>query len=577
MLVSSITPRGGRAIGISPITALVGPNNSGKTACLRDILQLLTFQYRSEQDGKRESEELVTLVLDDMDLNPDLTRDDLIVGLRTIVEPDADTMLQGLGPDGCGGLRVPISPDTFKVLHRPRLAARAVASSELARVLPLRVSLLSLEDRLTATNSDSAGSPLETPANLLQLLQLAGSDAEEKLNEACQTIFGGDPIWLDASELVRLCLRTGARPNDEDLPTDLASRASLIRQHRLLDDEGQGLRSCVAILLNLILGTGRLVLLDQPELFLHPAQAMRFGRWIARNVESLGCQVILSTHSVEFLAGVSQFDPSQLALLRMERDAENTHVTKVSSAMLDPVVETATSRQQLLQALFSDGIVLVDRHDDLRIVQHLTHRHLGHSRVAICHCQDQALIGQIAAIFRKAGLPAVICARFDVMERKSQFVQLIEDITGKDFPTSWQGVREKIARHMEQQIDPSTLATHTREIEQFLDTFNDSGEAEVSTQLPELEDTSRWSELSTSGLDTLPAELQAWVNQMLEELKVQGVFIAPRGTLSSWWPYETQMAPLYRQLAQLDDGKCPPELREFVTNMNDYIVVQQSL
>ena len=574
MLVSSITPHGGRAIGISPITALVGPNNAGKTAFLQDILQLLTFQYQAEQEGSTDSsQEIETLVVDDMELNPDLNKDDMLSGLRLIEEPGLDSALQGMGPDGCSGLRVAVTPDTFKVLHRPRLAARAVARSELARMLPLRVAMLSLENRLVATKSDLAGSPLETPANLLQLLHLAGRQVQERLNDACQFIFEGDPIWLDDSEIVKLSLRTGPKPTE--LPEDLASRASVIGQHRLLDDDGHGLRSCVAIILNLLLGQGRLILLDQPELFLHPAQAMRFGRWIARNIEDLQCQVVLSTHSSDFLTGVATHDASQLSILRLSRDEEHTVATTIESMMFEPIVETACSRHDLMQSLFGCGVVLVDNNDDYRIAKHLTHRHLGQSQVAVCQCQDQSIMGQVAGMLRRARLPTVVCTRFDLLAKKTRFTRFVEDITNKDFATSWLGVREKVARQMEQPVDAQAMASNTREMEQFLDGFN--GGNDVSTTLPELGQNTRWYEFSRLGLDLLPDDLQAWVNQMVEELKVQGIFIAPRGTLSSWWEAETAIQPINRQLAQLDEGNCPPELREFVTNMNDYLVVQRSM
>ena len=55
-LIKSLTPTGGSAIEVTPITVLVGSNNAGKTEILRDILRLAANfdPNKAEVDADRE-------------------------------------------------------------------------------------------------------------------------------------------------------------------------------------------------------------------------------------------------------------------------------------------------------------------------------------------------------------------------------------------------------------------------------------------------------------------------------------------------------------------------------------------
>lgn len=96
--------------------------------------------------------------------------------------------------------------------------------------------------------------------------------------------------------------------------------------------------------LGLLVGTRPVVLIDEPEAFLHPPQAVQIGEMIAELAEP-GRQVIVATHNADVLRGMlnrgGNFD-----IIRVTRKGTAVHTTKVAATEVqtfakDPVLATA--------------------------------------------------------------------------------------------------------------------------------------------------------------------------------------------------------------------------------------------
>ena len=71
----------------------------------------------------------------------------------------------------------------------------------------------------------------------------------------------------------------------------------------MLDDQGDGLKSFVSTFLSLNHKEQDILLLDEPEAFLHPPLARRLGEMIGdfQNEDRI---IFVATHSVEVLKGI---------------------------------------------------------------------------------------------------------------------------------------------------------------------------------------------------------------------------------------------------------------------------------
>ena len=78
-----------------------------------------------------------------------------------------------------------------------------------------------------------------------------------------------------------------------------------------------------------------------------------------------------------------------------------------------------------------------------------------------------------------------------------------------------------------------------------------------------------WHRLRQERLDWLPRELRIWVEELLEDLKRQGIFVSPKGKLEAWIDTGTQDRRIWMNQAMqsLHEGKCPAELQAFVTDL----------
>jgi hypothetical protein len=122
-------------------------------------------------------------------------------------------------------------------------------------------------------------------------------------------------VWLDSAGK-ELCLRvneTGAVPSANE-----GLQRSAMEEYRLISTEGDGVKSYVGMCVALLLGRCPILLIDEPELGLHPPQAHSIGRFIGRFGASEHHTTFVATHSSHVLRGMIEVAP-QAQILRLSR------------------------------------------------------------------------------------------------------------------------------------------------------------------------------------------------------------------------------------------------------------------
>ena len=128
----------------------------------------------------------------------------------------------------------------------------------------------------------------------------------------------------------------------------------------MLDTQGDGFRSFVGVVLSLLMSKGRIVLLDEPEAFLHPAQARQLGHWIAEHSKHSAEQVIVATHNSSFLSGILASDQA-VNIFRLNRKGDRTTYTLIpSKATADLAKSPILSSQRVLESVFYKGVVVCE-------------------------------------------------------------------------------------------------------------------------------------------------------------------------------------------------------------------------
>src|SRR5690606_17857463 len=190
----------------------------------------------------------------------------------------------------------------------------------LGNIAKFKVSHLDSSTRLNLIKTTESFNPdTEDPNNILQNLFLE-KENEDLLKLAFNEAFDMQ-VMLDYSGLKDFCLRVSKE--FPEVPDDRRKAYLVTKDFNKIDTQGDGFRSFVGIVLSLLFSKDRIVLLDEPEAFLHPAQARYLGKWIADNSDKLSGQIIISTHNSNFLSGLLQSD-KKVDIYRLNRNGDDT-------------------------------------------------------------------------------------------------------------------------------------------------------------------------------------------------------------------------------------------------------------
>jgi putative ATP-dependent endonuclease of OLD family len=448
-------------LGLEPLTALIGPNGTGKSSILRAIDLVLgsswpslrSFQVPedfSDQDQSRELSIVLRLA------SPYQHKDKLgniheVHWLRLTCKPykrntgrkekgDLHVDLEPLGSDGEvpsvahiveRGRQPVFRPLTVGtdmrehcavlfIDHRRNLSQHQPWSrrSLLNRLLdPVRKELpeLEIEDGKTHQAAfqeryQQAVEALRTP-KLKEIETLIGETTKRTLG-----FLGSEPVQNIAVEFgfadprnPLSSLRLLYREDGMEIPTEML---------------GLGVQSAIVVAifeayrkLGSSIGT---VLLEEPEMYLHPQAQRYFYGLLTELVDGGECQVIYSTHSPVF-ADITRFEG--IRLVRRE-PGSRTQVSAVSKTEDQSFLDERRGRQKMLgfnatrsEIFFARRALLVEGDADQLAASDVAKR-LGHDidaeDLAIVNCGGKSGIPFFARLCRALGIPFVVLFDEDI-------------------------------------------------------------------------------------------------------------------------------------------------------------------
>jgi hypothetical protein len=466
---------------------------------------------------------------------------------------------------------VGVGAELKNVLQRPTIAARAIAGTALASLLPLRVSYLPASERLAQVQTAAAANPLQPVEGMLQALQLAEPETHQRLDAAFQSAFH-QHLRLDQSQRVALTLRVA-----ESFPAvqgHAFAEAAALSQVPPLESQGASWQAYATVVLGLLLSRGRVVLIDQPELFLPPATAHHLGRWIASHIAELQCQVVLTTNQPALLRGLLD-GPADVTVVRLTRQGSATHLQSVTPELGRMLARhPLLASQAAVDACFGDLVVLTPDSTDALLYEAVAMRAGLAQGVKFLHAYGETHLAPMARVLRQAGLAVSVITSFLALRTEHGFRELVEAVRSEPPPRPWLATRERFASVMDRAVDPASRAASAQELEVFLDQLK-QGPARQAPPPDQAGETGSaptgWDRLAMDKLDRVPPELRTWVEELMEDLKHCGIFIAQRGGALDWFS-AADLGPdhsawLMRAIKLLHEGQVPVEMQALVTEV----------
>lgn len=556
MRISAFETKDGAAVGLRDFTVLVGANNVGKSQTLRDLHSKL-----SQGDAAK------CVIVSQVSADLPESLDEFLTGL-TVSDDHRNAgykLYRGITSNLVTGEEVRIPAETLEQQFQIRKEGHG-RQWLLSQFGKYQVAYLDAGTRLQIAAYAPTHDPTQqTPQRLLQTL-IDNEDAQEKLAVAFKDTFDME-IRLDYSMLAHLYLRVAKK--FPEVPEHPSRARSIMQKFRTLDEQGDGFRSFAGVLLSILLSKGRLLLIDEPEAFLHPAQARRLGYWVSVYAREAESQIVVATHNAHFLRGVLS-SSGDVDVCRLNRTGDSTQFQIMSAETIRNLSSSPLlSSQPVLESIFFHGVVVCEADSDRLYYQSVAMMAHDEHEVLFLHAHNKQTLKDVVMLLRAAAIPCAAIADIDLLNSRDDLSALVESFGCSPCPEDITQDRDIIAADIEGRSDHEILGALSDGLREFLEQLN-NGEHVLSgarSALRRLDSgSSKWSPVKQRGLDALDTPIRERAYRLLERLRTIGVFVVPVGELESWADVGTRKKKNWIVLAlqELSANGAPKPIAEFI-------------
>ena len=492
-----------REIHPGTVVVLVGPNNSGKSMALREI-EAWT-QVNTVNLGLRVIKEIkVDFPKDSKTAERFLRRFEIPKTAGANI-PDDVILMRGFTPSGQerqGGI------STSDLQQHLDQADTNPGSEHLIKTYLSGYYTVRLDGRtrFSLVEKKSSQGLRAGLKNHLQSL-LMDPAARQQLRELTSEAFGLYFV-LDPTEMEFLQIRMSERP-----PADIYEEQGLdrrcidfVNQAVPIQELSDGIQAFVGLLSAVLSLPHKIVLVDEPEAFLHPPLARRLGRNLVRIASDRQASLIAATHSAEFLAGCLEADAGA-TVVRLTYESGLASARSLAPAELRKMTTDPLLRSTgVLGALFHRAALITEADTD-RAFYDETNRRLvavgrGVSDAAVLNAQNWQTVHKLVGPLRSIGIPAAAILDLDA-------------IAGAK--TNWDNLMIGcgVSQSVRSQLEPDR---------QYLSKSFDG--------LPALPGGQKV--LKAQGINALAGADLLRAQSFLGELARFGIFLVPGGQLESW-------------------------------------------
>lgn len=498
-------------INKNDIVIFVGPNNAGKSQSLKDIYELC--------ESKKTS-----VVIKDVEIvkyNDDL--EEILNSISVINDYGTYKKYSGLGYSFTSP-----SISGYKI-DKYYGSARA-----------LFVAYLNTLNRLTISN----------PASLIKRrsvkthpIHYAAFDRKYRewlgINFKKAFDFGKELIpYLQNGVDIPLCIGKTVKFDKEfeDEQTRQEEYADILDTYEQVQNQGDGIKSFMGILLYLMLNYYCTFLIDEPELFLHPPQANIMGRIIGETLRD-NQQAFISTHSEEIIKGLLDICPERVKIIRITRKEDiNSFAVlenvKFNEIWNDPLLKYSN----IMNSLFHNDVILCESDADCKmysiIERYLKLKLEKHSETLFIHCSGKHRMARIAGALKALNIQVKLIPDIDVLNDENIFKRIVET-----FGIEWENVSKEyktIVSNLHSQKEKINKKDFENIVLNILKNSREPvlSKKEIKDISEALQIDSKWEALKKSGVAALPSgDATVAFDKLDKILKEAGIFIVRVGEL----------------------------------------------
>lgn len=474
------------------ITVVVGPNNSGKSLALREIEDY-------SKSGPQANRNIIESIEYDI---PDKDEVDTVIRKKSQKPPENYSLAEG---EFFVSNYDPTNEREQK--HRIELKRLKYHSEKATsnkyffnNYISFHVIRLDGKTRFNLTNNRSSGDLQGEPKNHLMAL-FKDDEARKQIREYTSEAFG---LYFTIDPTLMQQLRIGMSkrpPEDNEEEQSLSGRARKFHSNSTnISELSDGIKAFTGILSVSLSSDYKIILIDEPEAFLHPPLAKKLGNIISSLASKRGGNVFAATHSADFLMGCVQ-SGKNVNIVRLTYKSETATVRILKSNQLEILLRDPLLRSAgVLSSLFHDSAVVTEADTDRAFYEEINERLLsvedaGISDSIFLNAQNKQTVCRVIEPLRDIGIPAAAVVDLDIFKDKTAFKELLKAAkVPQNLINTWGSLRGEIKR-----------------------AFNDIN-----------------SDPKKDGLENLRDSEKESAQNLIDNLKEYGIFLVPVGELEMW-------------------------------------------
>jgi len=319
-----------------------------------------------------------------------------------------------------------------------------------------------------------------------------------------------------------------------------------IRSLPQVQDQGDGVKAFVGMLLSIMTADYPLLLIDEPETFLHPPQAYLLGQILAEQHDRDG-QVVLATHSADVIRGLTSTKASSgaVSIVRLTRNDSINHAAQLSTATMRGLYDDPLIRYyNILDGLFFHGTVLCEADSDCTYYRAVLDSNeslddgtpIASISLHFTHCAGKARLAKAIMALRAAKVPVACVVDIDVLHNDWEFKDIVEACGGN--PEDYMALRNNVVSEISSRDAKLDRTKTEHELTQLLNSkkSGDLSSAEVNKLTAVLKPKSGWKEFKRAGHHLLSGDVRASFDDLNAKLRQLGIFIVEIGELERFHP-----------------------------------------
>jgi Predicted ATPase len=475
----------------TPVTVFVGPNNSGKSKVLTEIEQ---FCRRGQIDGNAVILDKITFMgLDEEEANK---------AIEHLKQPPNPGEAITLGHVFVGSR---YGRDHLPLLQLKQYIQNPTENPAAFCQWYLKHSTLILDgrSRINLANQQMAGD-LQQPAQSSFQVLLRDDAKRHEVRRIISEAFGVHFV-IDPTNLGQLRIRLSSRAPKDDME-ERGIHAEAVQFHadaQLIDYASDGVKAFTGIVTEVLAGDPRVILIDEPEAFLHPSLASKLGYEVSRAALISDKRVFVSTHSPTFVMGCIQSGAPVNIVRLTYRGGVATSRILPSADILELMRHPLLRSTGVLGGLFYEFVVVTESDADRAFYQEINERLLqfrpdwGIPNCLFINAQNKQTIQTILRPLRQLGIPAAGIVDVDVL--KDGGANWINLLSSANIPS----------------ISHGSLATMRVAVKQAMDATGHDMKRD-------------------GGVSILNPPDEEAARNLLIQLAEYGIFVVPGGELESW-------------------------------------------